>query len=428
MNMKKTIYCIFIFLLFVASSSLSHAQGKGALKQLIKNGEKSLPSSLGKDRFSKLAELSELSQVSRQTGLLHALEEAASVQRIRAPYYKSELERQWHLSLLDPNIFQATEEGYFFSNIFSGTIFSIVYNGEKEVYGAIATHSIAATPLGTDMLHKTFTATIYVDGEEISVPVEIVASMPRIMGDVSLVKFPEDVENILAPFPLGSLNQDQEVLSKGFSREDPISIKHRKVVSSTPASIRTTMPFPRVFRPGLCGSAVLNNKGEVLGIHTGSIFNKNGENYDIAYVTPSHYLKYLVEAYHNQGQAKIPFIINNQKLFDLNVEEYITHVVITDSEKNLLWQMQVESKFSYSKLQEALTLNPQAEFLQITTRRAAWTEDGNAFVENRTKTDRNLRTTYIYNLQDKQLERISQSVYDVNSNKRNMILLYSRGE
>lgn len=322
----------------------------------------------------------------------------------------------------DAYIFQARETGDAPTNIFSGTVFSLPYKGKNEVYGVVATHSISSEPTEKLALHRKFTAIIYKNGLQHPIEVEIVAASPKSMLDIALVKFPADKEALLKPYSLGEITSDASLHSKGFAGLLATSIEERKVVACTPNSIRTTIPVARAERPGLCGSAVLNARNELVGIHTGSIINTK-EELDVAYATPAHYLNNLIEAYHNGGKANVPFVLNGQKITDLNIDEYITYVALTDTEQKIIWQLQVNSKFSYSKIQEAMAQNPQAKFLQVTTRRAAWTEDGYAFVENRGKADRGPKTTYVYDLLEQKLLRTTQSVYNPQTRKRQNIVV-----
>ncbi len=326
----------------------------------------------------------------------------------------------------DAYIFQAreTDDMNQHSNLFSGAVFSIDYQGKKEVYGVIATHAIAGDTMEKYSLHKTFTAIIYKNGLQKLVPVEVVAVSPQSMLDVALVKFPAEIEPLLLPYRLGTITDEISLISKGFSGPVPTAVSNREIIACTPLSIRTTMPLERMARPGLCGSAVLNSKNELVGIHTGSLYSTAGETADIAYATPAYYLKNLVEAYHNPGKGTFPFMLNGQKIADFAIEEYITHLSLLDAEKHMLWQLQVPFKLPYSKLQEALENYPQAKFLQLTTRHASWTEDGYAFVENRTKADRNKKTTYTYDLQEQKLLTAFQSVYNPTLRQRKTIKIY----
>lgn len=203
----------------------------------------------------------------------------------------------------DAYIFQAVESpkaaaNISGTNIFSGTVVSIPYNGKNEIYGVIATHAIAVSSNEKDALHKTFTAIVYKNGLPHEATVEVVAYSPKSMLDMALVKFPKDIESLLTPYSISEATPylDNNLLSKGFTHSSAAAIPERKVVGVTPISIRTTISMPAEKRPGLCGSAVLNDKGELVGIHTGSIHHTEDPGKDVAYATHAHYLYKLVEA------------------------------------------------------------------------------------------------------------------------------------
>lgn len=322
----------------------------------------------------------------------------------------------------DSYIFQAVESGNHLAptNIFSGTVVSVPHNGQNEIYGIVATHTIASSPAERDALHKNFTAVIYKNGLPKEINVEIVAFSPRSMLDIALVKFPAEAEPFLAPYRLSpaipKINED--LSSKGFNHKSAVHVPKRKIVGSTPISIRTDFSVPQDERVGLCGSAVLNAEGELVGIHTGSLHNKNEGQTDVAFATHAHYIHNLVHAYHNGGKGAVPFLFRDRRVMDMDMDEYIAAVSLLDEKGKQIWLHNFESKFSYSAIETGLAQKPGARFLQLTTRRAAWTQDGNALLENRNQTDRGPKTTYLYDLQEEKLIRTSTSVYDPLTKKR----------
>ncbi|WP_432634255.1 hypothetical protein [Candidatus Avelusimicrobium sp.] len=319
----------------------------------------------------------------------------------------------------DAYIFQAVESekaatSLNGTNIFSGTVVSIPYNGKNEVYGVIATHAIATSSGEKDALHKTFTAIVYKNGLPHEATVEVVAYSPKSMLDMALVKFPADIEPLLAPYSIsaGAPYLQDNLLSKGFTHSSAAAIPERQVVGVTPISIRTTISMPAEKRPGLCGSAVLNDKGELVGIHTGSVHNAEDPGKDVAYATHAHYLYKLVEAYHNNGVAKIPFYFDDKPIFDMDIDEYLTAGSLLDENKKAIKNLTFESKFSYSKIKKAIADKPEGRYLQLTTRRALWDKDGQALIEGRTSSDHSIKTTYVYDLQEHKLIKKRQAVYN----------------
>lgn len=439
--MRKFSNCLFLLFLLVGITGLAHAQNKSkALTSVIKAATEKTPSAFPRVRTPYISPVysSTISQQIRSVGADATLSPQQQKMQFELEKLKQEnlVLRELNIELkksavtntipTDAFIFQARETSDIntATNIFSGSIFSVIYNGQQEIYGVIATHSIAGRSTEKHALHKTFTAVIYKNGLQQLIPVEVVVASPQSMLDIALVKFPKEFEPLLVPYRLGKLTNEINLISKGFTGTLPTSIGNREILSCTPTSIRTTIPLGRNARPGLCGSAVLNNKNELVGIHTGSIYSQEGEHADIAYATPSYYLNNLVEAYHNNGKGTIPFILNDKKILDFAIEEYITYVSLFDTQKQLLWQLQVPSKFSYSKLQEALSKHPEAKFLQITTRQASWEENGYAFVENRSKQDQNPKTTYTYDLQQQELVSAMQSIYNPETRHKKTIRLF----
>lgn len=305
----------------------------------------------------------------------------------------------------DAYIFQAVESpkaaaNISGTNIFSGTVVSIPYNGKNEIYGVIATHAIAVSSNEKDALHKTFTAIVYKNGLPHEATVEVVAYSPKSMLDMALVKFPKDIESLLAPYSISEATPylDNNLLSKGFTHSSAAAIPERKVVGVTPISIRTTISMPAEKRPGLCGSAVLNDKGELVGIHTGSIHHTEAPGKDVAYATHAHYLYKLVEAYHNNGVAKVPFYFDDKPIFDMDIDEYLTAGSLLDENQKAI--------------KNAIADKPEGRYLQLTTRRAQWDKDGLALIEGRTSSDHSIKTTYVYDLKEQKLIKKRQTVYN----------------
>ncbi len=285
---------------------------------------------------------------------------------------------------------------------FSGTVFSVTYNGKKEIYGAIATHIIPDVPTNpTFGIKRQFEVNFYQNGLPRIVPAEVVAASPVSVLDIALVKFPAEIEPLLKPYEIGEVLPGKPLHSVGFNTLGIRPIEKRRILQQTPASIRTDILVPRKERPGLCGSAVLNAKGELVGIHTGSISQPYGEG-DQAFVTPSRYLKALVNSYHNNGIAPVDFYINSEHSLPLNADEHIHSVVLLDAHENILWKHDVIDRFSHSSLEKALKQYPQARFVDITAQRIQWTPDGDFLQRHPHKRISPLRA-YVYDLQTKKV-------------------------
>lgn len=312
--------------------------------------------------------------------------------------------------LLRRATFQAVETIDVPTNSFSGTVFKTVYNGEEEIYGVVAAHAIARSSYDR-ALKRQFTAGIF-DGEKIvEVPAEIVQLSSPSMLDIALVKFSPEAEQLFQPLHISEVPvKFGDVLSsQGFAGDADVHIPNREITNVTPLSVRTTIPFAREERPGLCGSAVVNAEQELVGIHTGSVYDSQGEQFDVGYATNASFLHTLVEAYHNGGEATFPLILNGKNIIPLNVDEYIAYISFYDAEGKQVWQHGFSSKFSYSKVQEMLDVY-SPRFIDITVRRAVWnSENPTVLFEDHTAAWDKSKTTYKYDFETQQIVSVRKA-------------------
>lgn len=311
------------------------------------------------------------------------------------------LTRATFLAVEDPNID---------TNTFSGTVFKTVYNGEEEIFGVVAAHAIATS--ATELALKRNFTMLFFDGENmLEVPAEIVQLSSPSMLDVALVKFSPEAEAMFHPLRISEVPvQVGDVLaSQGFAGDIDVNIPNRQITAVTPLSVRTTIPYARDDRPGLCGSAVVNEEHELVGIHTGSTYSDAGAQFDVGYATNASFLNTLVQAYHNGGQATFPLIFNNQKIVDLNVDEYISYVALYDAEGKVLWQKGFENKFSYSTVQKKIEeFSPRS--MTVTTRRATWDQaEPTVLFENHTAGWDTSKTTYKYDFETQQIVSVKKA-------------------
>lgn len=281
------------------------------------------------------------------------------------------------------------------SAAFSGTLFSVERNGKEEIYGVVATHSISSEPGDPFGLQRRFVAVVYDQGKPVAMQAKIVAASPVSMLDIALVKFPNDKKALLNPYRLANAQQNDKLHSLGFNRDGMVTVNGREVLAQFPASLRTTMPLERHRRPGLCGGAVLNEREELVGIHTGS---RQGTPFkpECAYATPSAFLNFLVDAYHQGETGTIPFFIRPHQSINLALNEYVSRMELLDANQNTLAHKNIDFRLSYSKLQEALNNYPQAQFLRIFTQEVSWAEDGSALLVN--SDDPTTGKIYLYDL------------------------------
>ena len=288
---------------------------------------------------------------------------------------------------------------------YSGTVFALDYNGKREIYGVVATHIVPSDEMDLIGVGRQFTAVVYHKGKPVQIPAQIVASSPVSMLDISLVKFPADKEALLKPFTLGQAQDGETLRSLGFAQGRFAYVPNRKVIHNSHFSIRTTMPLARNRRSGLCGSALLNEKNELVGIHTGSTFNPSE---DFSFATPANYLHDLVAAYHNKGISKIAFYVDENISIRLNSDEYVTSIMLLDESERPLAEEDVSFRFSHSKVSTMLRQYPQSEYLKLTTKSIQWTPDGRTLLVSRDWLDETPSKTYFYDLKENKLVRVSE--------------------
>lgn len=265
-------------------------------------------------------------------------------------------------------------------NYFSGTIFKASFNGKEEIYGVVPAHSLVEEP-GDPSLERFFIADVFINGQFAAVPGEIVQVAAPKMLDMALVKFRPEDEPLLKPLTISPAMPlwGERLQSQGFSRQSTANLPNRFVRRVNPVYIQTTMDFPRSKRLGLCGSAVVNAQNQLVGIHTGSALKTfMGKESDIGYATRADFLRNLVTAYHHGGKGKFTFELAGQKMFELNLDEFVPSVSLLDGEGKLLYREEFEAKFSYSRVQEALERFP-ARYIDFTVGKISW--DGRVLTE-----------------------------------------------
>ncbi len=300
-------------------------------------------------------------------------------------------------------VFQANElKPQTLTNLFSGVAFTF----QNETYIALAAHPFKDESF---LLGKTFTANIYTADGGKEVTAELIYATAPSMLDIVVGRVLEGEEE-LRPFTISHhpFSVGEQAVSYGFARQKLVEIPGRTFVSQTPLCFRTTMPFPRDERPGLCGSALLYN-GELLGVHTGSSCDAKGcdsedERFDVGHATKATLLEELIKAFQNDGKGTFPLVLNGQKVLDLPLDGYISYVKLFDQNGKMLWQRGFDSKFAYDQVNENIRIfNPS--YIELTTRRVHL-QDGH-LREIRNRTD-GTRRTYLYNLPQGQLERVSK--------------------
>ena len=303
-------------------------------------------------------------------------------------------------SVLFAPLMSSQEIGY------SVTVFKTKYNNTEEIFGVLPSHALPSDfSHRFDSVGKHFKVAVkQPDGSLKMLQAQVVQISPQSMLDLSLVKFETQDEPLLAPLQLADSEAqlNEPLFSYGFAAGKETAIS-RSVNALSFLSVRTNQAIEGA-REGFCGSPLLDANGQIKAIHTGTVEGSNGKE-DVSYGTHVTFIRKLVEAYHNQGQASYALQLNDHHVADLQVDEYISAFYLYDANGKKLAQQNIDGKFSQSTILKALKSHPQASYLQLTSRKAQWEYDTDTEIlkENRLKTDKTKRQHW-YNLQTKQIE------------------------
>lgn len=262
------------------------------------------------------------------------------------------------LTNLEPNIhrfiFTITPRGQ--QNGFKASGFVFIDN--QVLWGASAAHAVRH--MGKDV-----TVTFHLDGSPVSFPATVELTGRKLGLNAALIKLPAEVAHVALPFTLASkaATPQQPVFTYGFSAG-----VFKKTVRSVlvPGTERLLTDFPRFSapKPGFCGSVVLNEQGEAIGIETGG-YKLNNELWPqqinpsreykplnnvsyISEVVPTQKLQALLREYHTTHAGSRMILLNGMKVGPLEVDEYIdrigvhytdgTHLIL---ERSPLWELQL---------------------------------------------------------------------------------------
>ncbi len=307
-----------------------------------------------------------------------------------------------------------------------GYTVTVVKVGE-EVFGVIPSHALPKANYAN--LSKQFYVRMTdASGNVRRLTAEVVQISPESMLDISLVKFAAEDEKLLRPLQLADAPAQlgEELYSFGYAAGKPTQIT-RSVNSQAFLSLRTNQAIEGA-REGFCGSPLLNARGEVVAIHTGTVEYK-GDIADVSFGTHFNFIHKLVDAYHNDGNALYDLTLDGHTLARLNIDEYVSAYRVFDANGKLLVQKNIDGKYSESQLRKAMQEHPQGKYLHLTTRKAQWEWESvsanylseqtikildnptqvEVLRENRTRSDKT-KTQHWYNIETQQIEPQRPSV------------------
>lgn len=274
---------------------------------------------------------------------------------------------------LTKSIFRAYPQGQEGTHALSGFVFKTTYQGEEEIFGVIATHGL---PLGYNLgkLGLSFTARVMTGGREIDIPAQIIQIASPIMLDVSLVKFPRASEKLFTPLTLAAHEPEpgDKLYTIGFGVEQLAFLPRRPLFEKSLFSLRFPLEFSNN-RAGLCGSPVLNERGEVVGAFTGDGWVANSDK-DIGFATKASYLRPLVAAYHDDIEnATFPLMLGEHRIVDLKTDEYVSIIQLEDNDGHDIYRRVMRHKFPHTDIMRHLS---NARYVKLSINTVWWTGHG----------------------------------------------------
>lgn len=195
------------------------------------------------------------------------------------------------------------------------------YQGKKYLWGVTATHYLYQKPAANLPYYRK------------SVRVSFEAQSSAGMGDISLFPLPPQLAEQITPLQLSQQTPriGDELFSVGFFDKDIQMEEHRLVQEITPSRMITSLQVdPEIKREGACGSPVLNQQQEVVGLHVGSSLQKQ-----IGYVIPAEYIRRTLAAYHQSEMTTQSLLYKGIKLGEISINESIYSVKLYRENKLL---------------------------------------------------------------------------------------------
>ncbi len=293
----------------------------------------------------------------RRSGTVNAYK---ATETARAITSRVQLQQSWLrkpvLHSLEPNIrrfiFTVAPRGAENGFKGSGFVFADKHNGQTVLWGASAAHTVRH--MGKDV-----TVTFHLDGENISFPATVELTGRKFGLNAALIKLPEDVTKVALPieFAESALAPKAPLFTYGFSAGN-----YKKTVRSVllPGEDRLLADFPRmgVPKPGFCGSLVVNEYGQAVGIETGGYkvdeapwgkhpgrLLSSTHTSRVSEIVPIRHLTTLLREFYTPNAGDRVILFSGMRVGMLGVDEYIEriHVLYKNGsfemlERSPLWE------------------------------------------------------------------------------------------
>lgn len=254
---------------------------------------------------------------------------------------------------LEKSVLQFTEGDAYMRSVegpLTGSAFVLEteIGGQKQLWGVSAGHYFFKTPI-VQFEKKT------------PAKVLVVAKGATGMTDVSLFLLPHRLVPYVKPLKLATENpkEGENLFSIGYF-ENQFHVETNRIVNSlnNQRLITTLAHDPCTNRTGACGGPVLNNKGEVVGVHVGSSGRQQ-----IGFVVPLDRIRQLLRAYYNNGEEKEDLIFQGKKIGEISINEHIFQILFYKNGHEIIRvpTFHRENEIDYAHLETWIEEFPEAD-------------------------------------------------------------------
>ncbi len=219
----------------------------------------------------------------------------------------------------------------------SAFVFVEEHNGKRQLWEITASHYSYVKPA------------LKIPSQSKPIPVPFVAQSGT--SDLLLFALPTEIEQFVTPLTLakhpaqiGDKLHSMGFYENAFHFEDNILVRQ-----NAPFRLITDMFVdPYVNRAGACGSPLLNEQNEVVGMHVGA-----SKKQQIGFVVPVQQIRNLLQAYRQEGSFLQPLVFAGRTISEININEYIPAVQTFFAGKPLLRKntFHAEKEINYAHLE-----------------------------------------------------------------------------
>ncbi|MBO5910619.1 MAG: hypothetical protein J6Q05_00255 [Elusimicrobiaceae bacterium] len=196
----------------------------------------------------------------------------------------------------------------------SAFVIEDTYQGKKQLWGITAAHYHFQNPQLTHLYtNRRLHTQIYAQGG-------------GGINDIAIFPIPSALKDKVVPLKLAAQRAKlgEKVHSISFFDQQIHHETDRTVQEVAPHRILTSLQVPNSFtRLGACGSPILNEQNEVLGVHVSSSCR-----HQTGGVVPADHIRSLLEAYHQKTSLQQPIYFNGTQLTTLGINEFIRDIFL----------------------------------------------------------------------------------------------------